>query len=983
MCMKHLTQFSGETDLLTGQAKSQLVRAYRSPAEKRNGLWTHFLKPNLLNQDRKTYVPLLPRAKYEGSRQEHIESLIEEGATDDQVLGLSPLFCMPLRLARYGTKYGRDGMPKWERPSDRLINAGFWVFTMEVDSPELAVLEEQLLWCRSRGKKATDSPIGDVDKELRQFRDYRGVTAVYGGNKSVHFHFVFDTRHICSDLSLSRQVKTNWQGDVSDPCLKGLYKLCWNQLAEVFTRVLGTNLEVDRALSSPFQARRTPWGIREADKGHILKLEPGTMVRQVVLVDLVQNRAPRNSKAWLVHPDKVGTIADVVADARPKSRSTRVEQSDEKHVLEELRQRLKANWGKDYPMPVEVLEEGGENVVRFRNHACDKNPSTVIRGSCRKLLLCGADKPSGPFYMPDGWTLDDHLDDIRGIKPDKSTSSALNPSHSFLEKRYCARATSKEEARLMLGKLARFVTGAGNFAWIKSIEGIGKTHSFMSSLPYRRFDHYFDLCSTAVEFSGTCEGIAEPGFLAFASRSYDQADEKCREFNDIHKSGGRFYGRVLPSFSKLYKDACLSKSVKPLSYTDVAELGHTSYISAVQSEQPKVYEEMCRLRAELWTNPFDPMKPFPDQLEIVWFTVHSLIQNWGYRSTSRAWIHPEFEQAQGNYEELAACHDDLWISQVVYDEISIEDLVDIKEGAVVQWCHKVKKSHKDWDDLKLPEQFRAFSNATEPRPHSGGQEIGFDEFRRIISIGFTSSDIRSVDTSAAPFGNDHDCNGAYRSQNDRSFYVKPRRWWQTLDALVTVLTTEELLTCIADEIRWSGKKREDGERNLSKFGVYRFDASDEFINEEIPLHLDSRAAKDRDDVAKLSAVIFDIKAKYPNSKVITNGAGDHKDTITHVSAKGSNDLKEFDLFTILQYLNPNLYARLCLIASEFKVSSVIELFYQDELFQSIGRNRGMRRDMAAASLHKVIMSPRLYKELGKSKLTSGCRYRLVKQKARL
>ena len=978
--MKHSAQFSGETDLLTRQAKSQLVRAYRSPAEKRNGLWTHFLKPNLLNQERKTYVPLLPRAKYEGSRQEHIESLIEENATDDQVLGSSPLFCMPLRLAQYGPRFGRDGMSKWERPSDRLINAGFWVFTMEVDMPELSVLEEQLLWCRSRGKKPIDSPLGDVDKELRQFKDYRGVTAVYGGNKSIHFHFVFDTRHVSAELSLSRQARANWQGDVSDACLKELYRRCWNQLAEVFTRVLGTDLKVDRALSSPFQARRTPWGIRKAEEGHILQLKPGTRIRQVVLFDSVQQRAPRSSTAWLIHPDKVDAVIDVVAGARSRSRSTLVQPGDATDVLQELQLRLREDWGSDYPMPVELLEEGGENVLLFRNHAGDKNPSTVIRGPYRHLLLFGANAPKGPFSMPDGWTLDDHLDDIRGLTSNKHSSFSVNQSRSFWEKRYCAGATSKEEARSVLSKLTRLVTSAGTFAWIKSVEGIGKTRSLMWSLPYHRLDRHLDGCRLKPELSDDNTTDTEPGFLAFACRSYDQAEQKCREFNEIHQADGRFYGRVFPSFSKLYKDACSAVGVRPFSYTDIAKLGHTSYLEAVRSEQPDVYKGMCRRRDELWTNPFDPEKPFPGRLEIVWFTVHSLIQNWGNQSRSRAWVHPNFEQARGNVEELAACHNDLWISQVVYDEISIEDLVDIKERAIVEWCHKVKKSHKNWEDLTLPEQFGAFSNATEPKPRSGGREISFDEFRRVISIGFTPSDVRSVNTSAAPFGNDHDCSGVYRSQDNQSFYVKPRRWWQTLAAKIVVLTTEELPTRMADEIRWPGKKKEDGKRGQSKFRVYRFDDSDQFINEEIPLHLDPRAAKDRDDTVKLSNLIDEIEAKFPNSRIITNGAGDHESTITHVSAKGSNDLKGVDLFTIQQYPNPNLYARLCLIASEFKVPNVIELFYQDELFQSIGRNRGMRRDMATAGLHKVIMSPRLYSDLGMSGFTSGCRYSLIKQK---
>lgn len=978
--MKRQIYFSGQTNLLSKRSEAQLMRAFDARMEERNGLWTHYLKPHLVDVDRGTYVPLLPRPNYPGYRQDHIECLIRESASDEEILARSPRFCMPLREASYGRQFGDGGKAAWERPSDRLVNAGFWVFTMEVDAEELADLEEQLSWCRSRGKKPSDSPIGDVDKALRRLRDYRGVTAVYSGNKSVHFHFVFDTCHISSELSKNKSASKKWLGDVPDVCLKDLYRQCWGEIANIFTENLSTHLTVDGALASVFQQRRTPWGHRIVEPGHFLGLEPGTIVRQAVLIDLVQQRTPRGSTIWLIHPDKTTAIADLAADAPRRSYGLPIEQSMADDVLAELSARLKAEWGTEYPKPVQISSQGGENVVHFKNHAGDRNPSTIIRGTYRKLLVCGANAPAEALRMPDGWTLDDVLDDIRGIEAAGRANAESRTSRPFWERRFAARAISKIDARKALGGSTNLVTGAGSFAWIKSIEGIGKTWSLIYSAPYRRLDQYLDRHWGKVTTEEESGSIQEPGFLAFACRSYEQAAEKCQEFNQVHRKEGRFFGRVLPSFSRVYQEAYRQVGATALSYADVGMLGYSSYLEAIQGEQPGVYKEMCRLRTDLWTNPWNPEKPFPGRLQVVWFTVHSLIQHWGVGSTSRVWLHPAFDEAQGNQEKLAACRDNLWISEVVYDEVGVDDLVDIVEEPVVRWCENIKRTQKHWNDLGLPEQYQAYANAKAPSPSTGGKELSFEDFHRIIGIGFTQSDLKVVDTSISPFGNDHSMDGIYLSQDGKKFCLKPRRWWRTLGAKVTVLTTEELPTRVAEKLRWPGGPDDEGKPRSSRFRIYRFDSSENFMNELVDLHLDSRAAKDQQEQAKISALIEEFQTKHPEAKVITNNAGGFENAISHPGAKGSNNLRDRDLFTILQYLSPSKYAQLCLLASEFEMPDVIQLHYRDELFQAIGRNRGMRRDQSAPKSHSVIMSPRLYKELGKGALTADCRYELVCRK---
>jgi hypothetical protein len=972
--------FDSRSALLTPDARNQFARALKA---QRNGLWRYYLRPNLIRADMNSYVPLLATRHTPGSNPEHLNAMIERHDSDEAMQEQSPFFLMPLRIPQRGTEYGiyGDGSPKWERPSDRLVNAGFWVFTMEIDEPNVAALEQQLAWCRAPSGKPERSPLGMLDHNLRVFQDYRGVTAVYGGNKSVHFHFVFDIRHISSALSRSdRRLEEKWQGDVSEDQLRDLYRLRWQTLAGMFTKGLDFTGDIDTRLSSPFQLRRTPWGVRVVEAGHLLNLPEGTHVSQCVLLDLVKQRSPNGATDWFMRPEQTQRIEHVVATAKPRVSHNQVSVAEAKSLLKKLEALCQTHWGTEYPKPVKLVDDGGENVVFFRNHAGDRRPSTVLRGSYRHPLFCGHNIPEGPFWLPDGLTLDETLDSFRSSGTAKPTPLSTVKPYDWWESVFLRRAHSKEAAQTTLATLIPGLTRSGQFAWIKSVEGIGKTRSLLREVPQQRYD---DL--VAVHLG---EGESH-GFLVIACRSYEQAGSMCEQFNKIHTeiafpdSEPLFAGTVLKSFSRIYAEVCGDKKAEKLSLSEVGRIGHGSMIEAIQQEQPDIYAEMIRRRNLIWHG----VNGWPggrfDPLRTVLFTAHSLVHNWGQQSITRAWLHPDFDSAQGDPSRIDLMQDQLKISKLIYDEISLEDLIDIIPRPVWAWCRAVKKRLKRWDKADLGAQLRAYEGLLPTYGYEQEHSMTFEECRRIIAEGYSQDDVRRVNTTGIEFGNDHDETGLYRGQNGSEFILRPRRWWDALGGQVIVLTTEEIPTRIAESLRFKVNRTDSATGKItpadSKFRVLRFDQVSGFLTETALLVLDDRAAADRPDKPRISALASEIHEKHPGTMIISDGLGGSPGTITHHRGKGRNDLWDRDLVTVLMYLSPDVYARLCLLAQEFNIPDIIRTHYRDVLFQALGRNRGMRRHKSKPTKHEVIMSGRLYRDLGMKKLTEGHRYSLIRR----
>src|SRR5436190_5263130 len=126
-------------------------------------------------------------------------------------------------------------------PSERSHNAGFTVYTIEFDHMPLAN-QLQLIWS---GK------LKRIDAELSGFRDYRGYETVYSGSKSIHFHFVFDLRHLKHELIVTgnSSYRGYWTQDLPDLLLRPSYEICWYRLATIFRSIAEISDQPDVNLS--------------------------------------------------------------------------------------------------------------------------------------------------------------------------------------------------------------------------------------------------------------------------------------------------------------------------------------------------------------------------------------------------------------------------------------------------------------------------------------------------------------------------------------------------------------------------------------------------------------------------------------------------------------------------------------------------------------------------------------------------------------
>ena len=57
-------------------------------------------------------------------------------------------------------------------------------------------LEECLAWTRGGDGEFSRSRFAALDRELVRFKEYRGYTIVFTGNRSLHFHLIFSTKHL-------------------------------------------------------------------------------------------------------------------------------------------------------------------------------------------------------------------------------------------------------------------------------------------------------------------------------------------------------------------------------------------------------------------------------------------------------------------------------------------------------------------------------------------------------------------------------------------------------------------------------------------------------------------------------------------------------------------------------------------------------------------------------------------------------------------
>jgi hypothetical protein len=111
-----------------------------------------------------------------------------------------------------------------------------------------------------------------------------------------------------------------------------------------------------------------------------------------------------------------------------RSKTISLTQVAHQKLLEGIVQSCRDEWGV-YPEPVAVWNDNGEWIINFRNHANDRNPSTFVKGSYRRLILNGAHTFTRDFFLPDHLSANELCEELLGtatpIRLPPSLSSAM------------------------------------------------------------------------------------------------------------------------------------------------------------------------------------------------------------------------------------------------------------------------------------------------------------------------------------------------------------------------------------------------------------------------------------------------------------------------------------------------------------------------------------------------------------------------------
>jgi hypothetical protein len=941
-----------------------------------NRFWNELMWDSLYDRANNTGVVLSPSHKGDFSLS-HTEHLIRTKSTEDEVQLKSPFFTNILRIPEFDPKARRAGMSGWEPPSERIVNGGWMVFTFESDT---LGLEAQLDWFMGK------SPIIDqVHQTLKGYKDYRGFNAVFSGNKSVHIHIWFDSRHLTKALSKgARRKAQDWDGDMPPAALKEWYRRKWLDLLPMIKGTLGAGVEFDHTLSFYGQKRRTAWAHRviQDQEKNIHGIRAYHAVQQTVVGESFLSRSAPGADLWFL--DAASSVQVLQSERSASCEPSRhpIAPNDSADLVADLAAYLRENNLPIYPEPVDITYHEPHNYAWFRNHAGDVHPRTFVRGDYRRFAPNGQGAPTKPLMLPHEMTLDQTLMVLkqRGFVHDHSQAPKPVVTTSYLDypelrgmaaKRFAEQAVTTVSARASLTAALWEAIEFPGVTMVQSVEGIGKTRALMEKLPELRW---------------TSEH-RRLGFICFACRSYDQCYQKRDEFITMHgwidpktKQWVSLRAVVLRSFSWIYEQAAQRADVDMIDGHWAGKHGFGSLLEAIQRTQPDVYRVMKEIRAKMWglTRPnshFDPST-------ITIFMTHAMAQGWPSSMITKAWLHPNCPDTcdplilKEYARKMGLCH-------VVYDEISEADIVSRHSIDLVLHArnvedHLTRTTRDGWGEAKLPARVAAFDQTFGGQP--GAAPIDFGECDEILRMRYRPEDLVTVSFKAHPFGKGTDEANVYAQQDGLEFYCRQRRWWSGLGCPVTILTTEDLPVELALAINRAATEKPE------PFRVARLLSTQRLFTETVPVRFDTRARSPRDG-ANSSTVgsVVDIANEFLENGVDFVIGNKLKNRVlpqfsdqvgSHDSSRGRNDLRGKSIVTIITYLGTEEYAGLNVLGQRFGLIDPIRMHYRDVLFQDLGRNLGFRHEPTQDHYdHVVVIKPELYGWLNGFETDVPARYR--------
>lgn len=835
------------------------------------------------------------------------------------------------------------------QPRHRLINAGFLIVTVECDSTDPHFMNEQLEWLRGETSK-----VMDLDRRLAAFREYRGVTAVHSGKESVHLHFHFSTEH----LHRLHDPQSSTTDEIAGHAIyiTNVYHQLWDLVVRLFEQIITPSVAPDRKLRSPTQFRRLPFGRRRSG---------GQFIDQIVLLEISRSRAAPGASEFAVSPN------DTSSDRRRAARrSYERQESDEtlfaSDLIAMMQDDLRLEFG-EYPKPVRSEKRDGDHWIFFQNDANDKNPSGFVGGEVRKLTCEGRTCEKRKLFLPDGMNANEYVQYITRLLNRESTPSATYESDfeskpgfktaslfsrpgrpPFLREirgpKNLSRQSSISDARKRLAEECFHIRGHLNEGGhntdvlIVGPEGSGKTSIHFPIVALEAIDSNMGSGSTR-------------NYTVIATRSYDQANEKMEEFNRKVSSGP--VARTIKSFYVLYEEACAACGAQALERDELDDLSNfNERLAYIKDRQPTVFERLVRER-EGGSADLDPART-------IFAMPHALAYLWNSSIGTRAWFNPSFEIFESDPWVAA---NQMKIANILHDEVENDSLVLVIREDVANEFGRLRAEHPDWTTLPMRLKRSIFANNEKARwlLKKSGDSTSFHRFSELMAVDFAALQPVLVDYDAMPYGTDNTTAGMYRKHHGERYLIGSKANFSDYTRC-TFLTTEELPAAILR------KQYRDNRRLLCEV---RLSDIPGITPIEVPLEIDKRANREGRPklVNELRSDGFEVICHGENAAA----AG----AINFQKAKGRNDLAEKDIAIVLTHYSDTQYARLNAIGMWLGRTDTLLVYRQDQINQSVGRNRGFR--LKDGTRTKVISTARVFRqELSR---LSGGRTQLIHEAA--
>jgi hypothetical protein len=881
--------------------KIEIGQLRRSETAPPSVLLTDIIQKQGFDSANRTYMGVESNFYVKAKSHYTVASLIER--TADHGWEHQCLFTNAMRIAEPGEEAS---------PASRIVVAPHHILTIEFDDRNIDFFQQQLGWLRSSGGKH-DSVVGQFVAHLRKtYADVAGLTVVYSGHKSLHFHFVVSTEIL--------------RGAAPEPTSARLgFEMAWDRLRDEFENFapfkLAAGKKADITLRRPENYRRLPGGMRLNDSDHIFGVPAGEPLFQGVMWEHLPLVRGGGGKGALLNPvDFMTTPILSRRSAPPAAKSTSLQNGENLHAEGKLADLF--DGVRNHPKFSHIDRSNGEPVAYFYNHPADQNPTSVMRADFATVLVQGANplgltndagvvggvmmsrlpRPLGD--MLDIWSDDYHRQRIGPGGRVRSTVEA-----QFAEQARDHKTATEAMSAILLGSLTNKVRKPETHL-LCAPEGISKTRSLMTAAP--------DLIANLRR-----EGL--PSWLMFAFPTYEGAEEKAEEFRTIHAANlGDMKPVVLRSFDRIYCDLCPEPKTR-LSHKDAAMSGYASRADMIRTEQISVAKAIDGAYADL--------RSAVASGSPVFFTVHDVAQAWAKDNFSRLLLAAE---AVENPADRLVAREATRLGLLVHDEINTKAIVEVMPSEKMEGIRELITSMGWTSRMSLAERWSTFQRSGRV------QDFDFDEVCRIAQTSEESWEQVTTGENfeyGASLDRDRDI---YGRANNRRWHVRRRNWASEVAHKTAILTTEYVPLILAEHA-----------------GSWRTTCLDApHLPKDLTSTRPARTLTTRSAARHVLAARADASGPL---RAIGNRLKHLDDAETHASAKGSNDYIGEDIVQTMTMMAPEHYAEHQALNAWTGRVDLARIAHIDQFNQTAGRNLGFRS--SGRPSHQVLINRRLFDSL--------------------